>query len=151
MTISAIFILLAILLLVALYISRPFLEKAPQKATPHKEGQSSLLAERERLLSAIEELDFDHELGKVTEEEYAHRRQALLEDGASILQQLEEKGELPAEQPAQTPQATDDLEALIAARRNEIRGEREGAFCTKCGQAVQTSDKFCPHCGEELR
>ncbi len=147
MNIGAIFIILAILLLTALYIAHPLLENKSSKATRTNEGLSSLLAERERLLAAIEELDFDHELGKIDKEEYSHQRQILLQQGAAILQQLEQSDLEPA---AALKEPEDSLEALIAARKRELKGEKKGKFCPQCGQGIQTSDKFCAKCGANL-
>ena len=66
MAIGAIFILLAISILVVFFISQPFQKKTPKQEEKIKQEISHLLAERERLLDAIEELDFDFELDKGT-------------------------------------------------------------------------------------
>lgn len=147
MNIGAIFILLAILLLTALYIAHPLLEKTSAKVDRTNEDFSSLLAERERLLAAIEELDFDHELGKITDEEHSQQRQVLLQQGAAILQQLEQSD---LERALAPEESDDSLEALIAARKRELKGEKKGKFCPQCGQSIQSSDKFCAKCGANL-
>ena len=90
MNTSSIAIILAIFLLVALYISQPFL-KTEISPDQKEEGEyPNLMVERERILDTIEELDIDYELGKVDEEDYQRGRQSLLKQGAAVLRNLDE-------------------------------------------------------------
>jgi len=147
MNIGSIFIILAILLLTALYIAHPLLQKTSSKVGQDTNVHSSLLAERERLLSTIEELDYDHELGKIAKEEYTRQRQILLIEGAAVLKKLEQSDQ----ESASTPEKTNDsLDALIVARRQELREKKKGDFCPKCGHKIKKSDKFCASCGSDL-
>jgi len=43
----------------------------------------------------------------------------------------------------------DDIEAMVAARR-QVRQEKAGGFCPKCGRPVTKSDRFCSRCGAVL-
>ncbi len=181
MDLGSILVILAVLLLVGLYIGQPILEgktKARyQPATPQDHELSSLLAERDRLINAIQELDFDYALGKIPADEYPIQRAAWMQRGAEVLRKLDELQGKGAEQnqddrieaiiaarraaapaaaaaaagsgyaPAQRPD--DELEALLANRRRE-RQEKAGGFCPRCGKAVQKSDRFCPKCGTAL-
>ena len=49
----------------------------------------SLEGEHQRLLDALQELDFDHAQGKLTEEDYSTQRVGLLQAGAAVLRQME--------------------------------------------------------------
>lgn len=177
MDIGSIFLILALLVLVALFISRPFFEKAKpsvvlaERQEDHE--RSYLLAERDRLLNALQELDFDYDLHKIPEEEYAPQRALLLQRGAEVLRHLDA-------QVAQVAAASaeDRIEAAIAARRavtatsapngrkqtvavaapddaleamladrRRVRQEKASGFCPQCGGPVQKSDRFCPKCG----
>jgi len=103
-----------------------------------------LLADRDRLLTALEELETDNALDKVQLEDYSTQRKALLQEGAAVLKQLDElEGKTRAERVAVED---DDLEAMIASRRRE-RQEKQDGTCHACGKPVQASDKFCPSCG----
>ena len=83
-------LILALLVLVALYISRPFFEReavhtaslAQAQADSAEHERSILLAERDRILNALQELDFDFALGKIPEEDYPGQRQRLVQTGA---------------------------------------------------------------------
>ena len=92
MDFGSILTLLAILLLTALYIGRPLYEHGATAISPVEHELSALLAERDRILNALSELDFDHTLGKIPENDYPVRRQQLVRRGAEILQQLDERG-----------------------------------------------------------
>lgn len=175
MDIGSILMLAAVVLGVAVYIGGPFIRSPRARVTAHHLDtpqdhiRSALLAERDRVLTALQELDFDHALGKIPEEDYPTQRMALLQSGAEVLRKLDEmepaSGRASAESrleaavaarradarreanPAAVP--ADELEAQIAARRR-AREEKSAGFCPKCGKPVQKSDAFCPRCGAPL-
>jgi rubrerythrin len=172
MDIGSIFLILALLVLVILYISRPFFEREAQPVAEEvnqaEHERSSLLAERDRLLNALQELDFDHALGKIPAEDYPEQRQRLLHNGADVLRRLD------ALQPqADAEDAEMRLEAAIAERRADARQAEAGvqaapaiANARKSAVAVAGADDdleklladrrrkrrekatgFCPQCG----
>src|SRR5690349_50087 len=98
--IGSLFLILALALVVGLFIAQPFFknvsgsnadkESTVRSAEEEREHQrSSLLAERDRVLNALQELDFDYALGKVPAEEYPLQRSALLKTGADVLRHLD--------------------------------------------------------------
>lgn len=115
MDLGSIFLILSLFILVALFVGRPlFEEKRISVATQVSEQhvRSSLMAERDHILDALQELDFDYTLGKIPEEDYPLQRKSLLVAGSEILRQLDE------ETTEEQSQAVEDrLEAAIAARR----------------------------------
>ena len=184
MDIGSIFLILALLILVALFVGRPLIEKerpeeAPQIKTVDHE-RSALLAERDRILNALQELDFDYTLGKIPEEDYPTQRMRLVQMGADVLRKLDALAPQLVHQDAEAR-----LEAAIAARRADSvvaqsavgngrkpataaiaapddrlealladrrreRREKAGGFCPQCGGPVQKSDRFCPKCGAKI-
>ena len=97
---GALFLVLALALLVGMFISRPFLalesDQEPDGPGGDKEGQqqgdqlrSTLLAERDRLLSALQELDFDYNLGKIPAEDYPPQRAVLTHDALGVLEDVD--------------------------------------------------------------
>lgn len=165
MDLGSFFLILALVVLVAVYISRPFLlretEAQPlvvrKSADQLEHRRSTLLAERERLLSALQELDFDHSLDKIPAEDYPGQRAALLSAGVAVLRELDALGVLPAvEKPApnRSPAGTnktgyDELEAMISRHRMSHQ-EKSSGFCPGCGRPLQQSDQFCPRCGKKV-
>ena len=172
MDIGSLLLILAVLVPVVLYIARPLMERSATEVTAEEHQYSALLAERDRILNAIQELDFDHTLGKIPEEDYPAQRAILMRDGADILRQIDhyegDSVEGDADDRIETAIATaktsrlaaplstdpdDELEALIAQRRRSQKENdqpKTGGFCPHCGNCVQESDLFCPKCGNSL-
>jgi hypothetical protein len=159
MDLGALFLTLAVLFLVAAYLYTPFLRGYGRRVTREDHELSSLMAERDRVLSSLQELDFDFKLGKIPEEDYPAQRNSLLEKGADVLHKIDSLGEkygLNTDR-AKSPKngggkgkTTDEqLESMIAARRKLRKGSFDG-FCPKCGKPVMATDRFCPSCGKAL-
>jgi hypothetical protein len=156
------FLLVILLGLIVLFVTRPFFNRRHFHSSENAHEKSSLLAERERLLTALQELDFDQSLGKIPAEDYPAQRAVLLQKGAEVLRQLdmlspevkykkgrEDKGD--TSEFNQDPSITDDdLEDLLAKRRS-TRKDKTAGFCPRCGKPVITSDVFCPACGNTLK
>ena len=167
MELTAIFLSLAILILVAIYLYAPFMERRARRVTEEEHELSTLMAERDRVLNSLQELDFDFKLGKIPSEDYPVQRANLLQKGADILKKLDEltpdntqlETETQVERAITERRAVitntkrglsdDDLESMIAAR-HRTRKEKSAGFCPKCGKPVLVSDRFCPACGKAL-
>lgn len=182
MDIGSLLLLFALLVIVGLYIARPLLNPETAAATPEEDQKehelSTLLAERDRILTALEELDFDNALGKIPNQDYPTQRARLVSQGADVLRKLDELNghtsdaeierrieEAIAERRITTsstgetevaPQAQpvlvdadDEVEVQLAARRR-ARQDKSAGFCPQCGRPVQQSDRFCPKCGNAL-
>ncbi|MGZ6346364.1 MAG: zinc ribbon domain-containing protein [Anaerolineales bacterium] len=158
----ALFLLVILLGVIVLFVTRPFFKRRKVQAREGNREISSLLAERERLLTALEELDFDQSLGKIPAEDYPTQRALLLQKGAEVLRQLDtletetksrseriNQSHIASPKPV-TPLSDDDLDDLLAKRRN-IRKDKTAGFCPKCGKPVLKSDAFCPSCGNTLK
>ena len=113
MDIGSIFLILGLLVLVVLFISRPLFEKQSVAVSQTEHDLSALLAERDRILSALQELDFDYSLKKIPEDEYPAQRTRLVQKGADVLRAIDE---LQEEQSAEDAEGR--LEAAIAARKS---------------------------------
>lgn len=169
MDIGSIFLIISILLLVSLFISQPLIRKKAIVVGDEEQEYSKLLADRDRILNTLQDLDFDYLLGKIPEERYPSERAELLQKGAMILQKmdtfqdrrLQDGGNMDLEESlternneiliSRAHVTTDDeLEALIAKRVRD-RQEKSNGFCPQCGHAVQQSDSFCPRCGNSLK
>ena len=167
MEISSILLLLAVVILIAVYIYAPLTQSAGRIRTGESHELSALKAERDRVINSLQELDFDQNLGKIPAEDYPEQRAALLQKGADILRRLDEfspttastkNAESRIEKAAADAHADsgsagmsdDEIESLIASRRKQHKGKSAG-FCPKCGKPVLVSDKFCPSCGKSLQ
>ena len=177
MEIGSIFLILALLIPVVIYISRPLIERSSTSGNYPQHDISNLLAERDHVVATIQELDDDYNLGKIPPDNYPAQRLTLLQNGAEILRKIDDQQVVPASMAAKDrleaaivahrltldtihtpvrkngnavpPVPDDDLEQKIASRRRSMLG-KAGGFCPKCGRPVQESDRFCPRCGATL-
>ena len=121
-----------------MYLYAPFMERRARRVTEEEHELSALMAERDRVINSLQELDFDFKLGKIPEEDYPTQRASLLQKGADILRKIDsfaptsygknghdtearlEKA-IAARRadaaPATTEVSDDDLESLISSRR----------------------------------
>jgi hypothetical protein len=169
MDLGAILVIFSVLMLVAIFVSRPFFVQEAavpgnSRETDERERErSELLAGYERSIAALQELDFDYSMGKIPAEEYPEQRAVLLTAGADALGRLDA---LRAETPAQSVEAR--LEAAIAARRADTTRVPAGGaapYSLNAGQGdaleelianrrqgrVEKSGGFCPHCGKPVQ
>jgi len=175
MDIAAIFFTFAVLILVGMYLYAPFTQARARRVTGEEHERSALMAERDRLINALQELDFDFKLGKIPPDDYPTQRANLLQKGADILRKLDEiapssiqvdtemsprrHGDARMERAiaarwadssnAKPKLTDDDLESMISSRRKSHKKKSAG-FCPKCGKPVMVSDRFCPSCGKAL-
>lgn len=81
-----------------LYLCQPFLRRRTQSFEANSSNQinqvfdrfSDLHEERERSYTALAELDFDYDCGKLSEQDYLKLRSDLLKETAVILAQLDQ-------------------------------------------------------------
>ncbi|MGH2583080.1 MAG: hypothetical protein ACRDFQ_09335 [Anaerolineales bacterium] len=120
MGLDSLLLLLALLVLAALFVAQPLL--AGEREEEIVVGEAAhWTAERERILDALAELDSDWQLGKVPKEIYKPQRDRLMRKGAQALKELDKLNE---GQPAKSSALTDkQLEKIIAARKT-ARGKR---------------------------
>jgi hypothetical protein len=168
MELTAIFFSLAVLILVGMFLYAPFMERRARVVTEEEHELSALMAERDRVINSLQELDFDFKLGKIPEDDYPIQRASLLQKGADILRKIDTL----APQTASAQDTEARLERAIAARRADASSERSGVsdddlesmissrrkgrtnksagFCPRCGKPVMVTDRFCPSCGKSL-
>ena len=169
MDIGAIFFTLAVVTLVGMYVGQPFIQRRGRRATQEDHEYSTLMADYDRAVNTLQELDFDNALQKVPAEDYPRQRAELLAKGAELLRKLDalqpQKTRRNAEsrmeaavasgradassQKAVTALDDDELESMIAAHRKTHK-EKSADFCPKCGKPILVSDRFCPSCGKAI-
>ena len=164
---AALLLTLGVIILVSLYLYIPFLERQSRRVTEEEHELSALLAERDRAINSLQELDFDFKLGKIPEGEYPEQRADLLKKGADIMRKIDSFS--PQAGSAQDTESRledaiaarradrwsageptdDDIESMIIARKKS-RNDKSAGFCPSCGKPIMTSDRFCPSCGNSL-
>jgi hypothetical protein len=176
MDIGSIFLILGLAILVTLFVIKPLMDISTDKKlvsssvqiNENDQKRSILLAERDRILRSLQELEFDFALGKIPEEDYPIQRKIMMQNGADVIRSLDElaghSGNVSAMERVQItldenrvdgqvkkPISNNDpdISALIAARRR-LKEEKSSGFCPQCGKPVTSNDKFCARCGTTL-
>ncbi len=139
--ILAIVISAAALLIVAYPILAKARETQPAVASAQEEIDE-LLARRDAVFQALRDLNFDHQVGKVTNDDFAVFEANLKESAADTLAAID-----------QWESAVD--QAMNAALDREIEIRRAelldgGRSCPRCGRPAVAEDKFCAACGAAL-
>jgi ribosomal protein L40E len=135
MDIGAILVGLSILALSIVYVANPFLTRqTPAKVKLPQKKPGDLKAERLAVLATLKDLEFDHQTGKVAEEDYSALRAQLLTEAASLLPEKDVQD--------------DDLEALIQTHREKLS---QGSTCKQCGARLVSGDLYCSTCGSSVK
>ena len=90
MELGSIFLVFAVVVLIGIYLYAPFTARARRTRASETLEVSALKAERDRMINSLQELDFDHHLGKIPTEDYPTQRALLLQKGADVLRKLDE-------------------------------------------------------------
>jgi double zinc ribbon protein len=128
----AIFIGLILLGTASMFVFKPFRER---QWPGSKKSAPALRLEQARTaaLTALRDLDFDFQTGKVSEEDHAALREQLVAEAARYVT-------------AETDQ-DDRLEAMIRARKAAATDQKP---CPRCGGQLDATTRFCPQCGAEV-
>ncbi|WP_376789425.1 hypothetical protein [Thermoflexus sp.] len=113
-TIAALLLLFGVTVLVLAYVLQPLRENRARGEAP---AWLALQDQYERVLSMLRDLETDWRTGKIPEEDYHELRRRYLEEGAALLQALQEENE--------TIGGKARVEAAVQARRAQLR--RKGA------------------------
>ncbi|MCB0063736.1 MAG: zinc-ribbon domain-containing protein [Caldilineaceae bacterium] len=137
---------------------------------------ADLLARKDRALRSIKELEFDHQVGKIDDENYQRLNYRLSQQAIALIKQVEKitpataeldealEAEIAKLRRVQATSRATDLSATIATGEAVRSGAATAAtngkraqpatqtappsrFCTACGTKLEPSYKFCAGCG----
>lgn len=158
-------LLVALLLSLAAlaYVVLPLLAKQPPLLPVEDDRLTDLLARKDSAVRAIKELEFDHQVGKISEEDYQRFNQRLSRQAITLIQQLEkitpesaaldEQLEIEIAQrrqahPAAKPQK---VTPSVAVHTSITTATAVTRFCTECGAKIDANFKFCASCGAPVK
>jgi NADH pyrophosphatase NudC (nudix superfamily) len=171
MTPGSILLGAALVVLVGLFLARPFLLSSSQQRK-RMTVQEALLAQKESLLAQIQILEFDFETGTVPEQDFNEQRKQLVDEAAAVLKKLDEVA-VKRSTAGSTDMIDTEIEAAVTRLRQtpapapalhvpqpsspDIQTASQPAptigrvkFCTQCGQSLDAGDRFCAHCGSKV-
>ncbi len=137
---------------------------------PESSGVSpwdDLIDQRDAAYRGIKELDFEYQLGNLSESDYGRLRQRYRTEAATTLRSLDAAtgggGDAPAADPAVSTGTgpSDSIETELpcpSCGKSTEAGDRYcwgcgaqlGRQCVKCGDLVQARHQFCGSCGARL-
>lgn len=129
------------------WVGEPLVRRGRLKeAAADAEGDviERLMLQKETLYTAIRDLDFDHQTGKVNAEDHAELRRQMETEAADILRQLD----------LADPLAELDLvaeQAILAYRQREDTALASEDTCPVCGSGLAADPTYCPICGQLLK
>jgi hypothetical protein len=132
--------------------------------------REELLSQRDAAYAAIKELDFEYQLGNLSEQDYEDLRARYRDRAVGVLRQLDALGreEAAARRPGgRRPQpdggALDEIEQAVALLRQKREGREPSlatvrpdraadVTCPTCHGPVSLEDRYCGNCGtDQLR
>lgn len=126
---------LAIAALLAVYapFNQARYQRQRQEDEPPADGHiADLTSKKHGVLTAIKDLEFDYEQGKLSEEDYVQLRERYDAHAIAILKEI------------------DEAEAAQQTKGRDSTARESANHCSNCGGAVSESDTFCAACGEGL-
>lgn len=134
---------LVIVLLALLYVVSPYLwgvgsSRGPTRA---QDPRAALYRLRDELFATIVALDFDHDVGKLDEDEYRQERDDLKRQAMVVLRLLDDAGS-GAEADGEVRRFSSEPDD-----RSLPGGGALGTACASCGARVEAGDRFCSACG----
>jgi F0F1-type ATP synthase membrane subunit b/b' len=130
---TAIFVILVIV--VSVFVMQPLLQsknKSRQKKISSNHVAGDLLERKETVYAAIKEIEFDYQMGKLSEEDYNSLRQQYKDEAVSILKKL------------------DTFQSQKSHKSGSKKSTAATVFCSQCGNKVVKTDKFCSSCGSKI-
>ena len=116
----AVIVLLVLAAGVVAVVAWPLVRERAVETTPPDARRLALLERRDAALQALQELELDHQAGKLTDEDAERERQTLRDEAVSALAELEGLG--PSEPP------TTNATLKPSTQRGRSRRSRSGAL-----------------------
>ncbi len=141
-------IILSIILLI--YVIIPLTEKKYKLAfvpfIKKNKKENDLRERKNELLRALKEIEFEYQMGKLSEKDYKDLRNDYQTNALKILKELDEKNNGKSE--------IDDIENEIrkyrSKKKNVSASTKHLKYCPNCEKRVDAKFKFCTNCGKSL-
>ena len=170
-----IIILLAIVIITAVFITLPFFKKNTEAEDPIEQKSNpienpslvelkKLNSEKELLYAALNDIEFDYGLGKLSREDYDELKRDYKAKAVSVLKEIDEiskelhatelEDELEIEITAIRKSKSldeNDIEEEILKARKQDTDKGKYLICMNCGRRYSAEDLFCSRCGIGLK
>jgi hypothetical protein len=130
---------------IIVFVGEPLLRGQLPEPRQSESGSEveQLTLQKEMLYTAIHDLDFDFQTGKVDQQDYTELRRNLEEEAMQTLRQLDTVDPFTV--------LDDELERqIVALRQSSPPPATPKGLCPGCGAKSQTGENFCAYCGQPL-
>ncbi|MBT3228857.1 MAG: zinc ribbon domain-containing protein [Candidatus Marinimicrobia bacterium] len=105
-----------------------------------------LADKKKRVYGNIADLEFDFAMGRLSEKDFKHIRQAFLSEAGRVIEKLESQ-----KSSAFMDRIENDISNLGKKRKTKKKNKnRSKVFCIECGTENLPEAKFCMKCGKEM-
>ncbi len=133
-------VLFTIVVAATAYVAQPFWRKGAVVKRRRNGQLSELIERRDSLLAQIKELEFDYEVGKISDEDFAEINARYRTEAIAVLRRIDAlRG---------NSRSLGQLESELRKRR--ARQQKADRFCSQCGHPAAKTDRFCSNCGNKL-
>jgi hypothetical protein len=137
---------------VALFVAAPLAGGffPSRRGAPHELNRERLEHDRSLAVQGLRELEFDREMGKLSDIDYQSLRAALEQRALAAMAALENARESDAARGKGSVRRIDSARAAAAMPRSQGSRPRNINFCPQCGVRALANAKFCADCGTPL-
>jgi hypothetical protein len=149
MTTSSLLFGAAMVILLALFISRPLRERViGARAGRSASRRQQLMAQKAAIYAAIREIDSDVQVGKLEPADHRALRKRYVSEAVAVLKALDQES------------AEDSTDLAIEADISRLKDGQplppvapdvERQYCGSCGAPADARDRFCARCGARLK
>lgn len=137
------------------FVVWPLVKPGPPPVLVEEDALAELINRKDNALKSIRDLEFDYQVGKISQEDYERYDQSTRRQAMNLLRQMEElapqAGSLDAQLEKMIANHRKTGDTPSAARAQPSNGAKSQAkkqrFCTECGEALTAQEKFCGSCG----
>ncbi len=146
-------VIIGLIIGASFYIISPLLKSSRTEIFVPKTDEmlTELNLKKEGVYATIRELEFDLNMGKLSEEDYEILKTQYMQNAVDCIKAIDE---LQMNRHRQTDQSEEDLENQIELEISTLRSSgltnKTHMFCSQCGQKSSYKDQFCFKCGAKL-
>jgi len=134
-------ILIVIMLTTIVYMAEPYWRKQAIETTHWKDQRlTDLIEKRDSILAQIKEIEFDHETGKITADDFAEINARYRSEAIDILRRID----------VLRGNNVGSRQGRHASSKAKHQRRKETGVCGTCGEPAGPADRFCSGCGSPL-
>jgi len=114
------------------------------------ETLSQLNLKKESAYATIKELEFDLNMGKLSEEDFEAMKRQIMLDAVEYLKEIDQLQSGEKRDPSAEEGIEKGDEKEVSAVSASRPRDETPKYCTKCGKRASALDRYCSNCGSEL-